>query len=217
MSAPTTDLPFLDIEGVSAGYGLRQPVLQELHFRVDSPALVLVEGENGAGKSTLVEVVSGYLTPRSGSITIRGVDAASPSAAAVRRICRTEPSLYPVMTVRDHITFASRWVGIAPAAGELRATRYGLLPWFNTPAGSLSTGNRRKLWLVMCTLGDVDLVMLDEPFNGLDAEGIALLTDELADWARTRAVLLVAHRPPAGLNINQRFRLERVVTADPET
>lgn len=210
MSASTADQPFLSIDGVSAGYGPDQAVLQDLYLRVDSPALVLVEGENGAGKSTLVEVVSGYLAPRSGSITIRGVEAASPAAASIRRICRTEPSLYPVMTVRDHITFASRWVGIAPGEGELRATRYGLLPWFNTPAGSLSTGNRRKLWLLMCTLGDVDLVMLDEPFNGLDAEGIRLLSGELADWARTRAVLLVAHRPPAGLNIHQCFRLERV-------
>lgn len=204
----------LTVENVSAGYGLDAPVLEGLTLTVGGPGLVLVEGENGTGKSTLVEVISGYLVPRSGSVRVCGLDPASPDASTVRRICRTEPALYPVMTARDHLVFASRWAGTDPAVGAARAVRYGLGPWLDTPAGSLSTGNRRKLWLVMCTQGDVGLVMLDEPFNGLDAEGITLLTEELAAWATTRIVLLVAHRPPAALRPHRRVQLGRPAAAD---
>ena len=95
--------------------------------------------------------------------------------------------------------FASGWCGADPQEGLRRAERHGLGPWLDEAAENLSTGNRRKLWTIVCTCGDFDVVVLDEPFNGLDGASTAVLCDELTEWAVRRAVLVVAHRPPAQL------------------
>ncbi|MBG6191234.1 ABC-type multidrug transport system ATPase subunit [Arthrobacter sp. CAN_A212] len=207
MSAQAHHQPFLTLDSVSAGYHASDPVITDLSLDIRRPGITLVEGGNGVGKSTLVEVISGYLPVLSGSVTVCGLNASSPRASQVRRICRTEPALYPAMTARDHLVFAARWAGADPVAGVIRAENYGMGQWLETEAGSLSTGNRRKLWLILCTLGDFSLVMLDEPFNGLDGDGTALLLEELTAWSGSRSVLVVAHRPPDGLPRSHRVAL----------
>jgi len=198
MPAPLPDPPLIAVEHLSTGYAGR-PVHRDLSLRVDGPGLYLLQGPNGSGKSTLVETLSGHLRQSAGTVRLAGVDSRSPRAAAVRRICRTEPALYPTMTVHDHIVFASGWAGADPDAGLRRAGRHGLGPWLDEPAERLSTGNRRKLWTIVCTCGGFDVAVLDEPFNGLDVASAAELCAELAEWAEHRAVLVVAHRPPAEL------------------
>ncbi|GGG53033.1 hypothetical protein GCM10011374_14840 [Kocuria dechangensis] len=199
MPAPRPDPPLIDVERLSTGYDAARPVHHGLSLRVDGPGLYLLQGPNGSGKSTLVETLSGHLRPLGGTVQLAGVDARSPRAPRVRRICRTEPALYPTLTAHDHIVFASGWAGADPAEGLRRAVRHGLGPWLDEPAERLSTGNRRKLWTIVCTCGAFAVVVLDEPFNGLDLASTAELCAELAEWARHRAVLVVAHRPPAEL------------------
>ncbi|GAB2894999.1 hypothetical protein GCM10027027_08000 [Neomicrococcus lactis] len=196
---------FIELDHVTAGYGKGPDVFRDASFRIDRPGLYRLHGPNGQGKSTLIEVLSGYLHPREGEARVNGLTATSPEAHELRRVCRTEPALYPMMGVRDHLVFASRWNG-APVEHALeRAVAYGLGPWLDTPAEALSTGNRRRLWLVQCTVGQFRTVILDEPFNGLDDRSVALLCAELEVWANTRCVLLTAHLPPAELAIDERL------------
>ena len=150
-------------------------------------------GGNGTGKTTLLEVSSGYLHPWSGTVLVNGHDARTPAARASRRVCRTQPALYPNMTADEHLEFASRCIGRPVEEALARAERYGLEPWLQHEAKELSTGNARKLWLLMCTLGDFDLILLDEPMNGLDASACAILEGEIELWRVTKAVVLVAH------------------------
>jgi ABC-type multidrug transport system ATPase subunit len=199
MPAPLPHPPLIHVEAVSAGFDAGRPVHRGLTLRIDAPGLTLLQGSNGSGKSTLVEVLSGHLPQTAGTVTLAGVDARSPEASRVRRICRTEPALYPTMTARDHVVFASGWCGADPQEGLRRAERHGLGPWLDEAAEHLSTGNRRKLWTIVCTSGDFDVVVLDEPFNGLDGASTTVLCEELTEWAARRAVLVVSHRPPAQL------------------
>ena len=199
MPAPCPDPPLIDVEHLCTGYDAARPVHHDLSLRLEGPGLYLLQGPNGCGKSTLVETLSGHLRQRAGTVRLAGVDSRSPRASRVRRICRTEPALYPALTAHDHIVFASGWAGADPAEGLRRAERHGLGPWLDEPAERLSTGNRRKLWTIVCTCGAFDVVVLDEPFNGLDPASAAELCAELGEWARHRAVLVVAHRPPAEL------------------
>ncbi|WP_199034396.1 ABC transporter ATP-binding protein [Glycomyces salinus] len=197
-STPHTD-PAVDIVDLTVGYETDKPVLDGFSSSFGRGALTLVRGENGSGKSTLVELCSGYLKPWRGEVRVAGRAASSPAARRNRRVCRTDPALYPHMTVRDHLVFAARCAGIDAGPGLARAERYGLGPWMDDDAGALSTGNRRKVWLTMCTLGDFEVAVLDEPFNGLDADGRDLLCDEMRAWSADAAVVLVAHAPPAAL------------------
>lgn len=197
----------IDIRDVTVGYQRGVPVLEDFSAAFPGGTLLLVSGPNGVGKSTLLELCSGYLRPWRGSVTVNGLPASSPEARAARRVCRTDPALYPNMTARDHIVFASRCVGDDPATGLRRADHYGLQPWLGHPAKALSTGNRRKLWLVMCTLGQFDTVILDEPFNGLDDDGRDKLCAELKEWPTTKLVLLISHLPPPSVEPDSTFTM----------
>lgn len=200
----------VELRDVTAGYQAGRPVLTGLSAAFHRPGLVLVRGRNGSGKSTLLELCSGYLKPWHGVVTVNGVDAGSPRARQRRRVCRTEPALYPNMTTRDHLVFAARCLAADPDHGLARADYYGLGPWLGYAAKSLSTGNRRKLWLTMCTLGSFDVVVLDEPFNGLDVAGRDKLCAELADWSAEKTVLLISHAPPPGVVADTTFTVEKI-------
>lgn len=208
MRHATTHSPSVTFDRVTVGYRRGEPVLRDLTLSLDGAGLVHLTGSNGSGKSTVLEVASGYLRAWEGEVRVCGQPAPDARARRHRRVCRTKPALYPSMTARDHIAFAARRHGVSPAGALRRADAYGLSPWLQWSADALSTGNRRKLWIVMTTVGEFDVVLLDEPYNGLDEEGSAVLTEELRDWARSRCVTLVAHALPDGLRVGQRVDLE---------
>lgn len=104
------------------------------------------------------------------------------------------PALYPALTPAEHRSL----VGADHDAFEARARRHGLDPWLGTPVQGLSTGSVRKACLLLTTVRPVELVVLDEPFNGLDPRGIEALTAEIGEWVGAGcSVTVVAHDPPA--------------------
>ncbi|MCH6468727.1 ABC transporter ATP-binding protein [Sinomonas terrae] len=179
-----------------------------MSLSLQGPGLVRIAGPNGSGKSTLLELVSGFLAPFDGEVRISGTRAGAPEARLLRSVCRTAPALYPSMTTRDHLAFAARCRRTELAPALARAERYGLGDWLEVAAAELSTGNQRKLWLLACTALPTPLVILDEPFNGMDDHGVQTLVGELAEWASTRLVILIAHSLPEGLEPRQTVALE---------
>ncbi|MGO3886309.1 MAG: hypothetical protein ACTJHU_08430, partial [Mycetocola sp.] len=111
----------------------------------------------------------------------------------LRRVCRAEPTLFGPMSAGDHLIFAARTVGVPVSDAVARFERYGGAEWLDHSVDSLSTGNTRKLWLTMCTLGQAALIVLDEPFSGLDRAGAELLDDDIRRWSRQAIVVLVSH------------------------
>ncbi|WP_423183913.1 ABC transporter ATP-binding protein [Arthrobacter sp. NyZ413] len=174
-----------------------------------SPGLYRVAGSNGSGKSTFLELLSGFLRPWSGSVRLCDIDAGSADARQVRSVCRTSPALFPSMTVHDHLALAARSRRVRPEAGLARLARYGLESWAEQPVSMLSTGNVRKLWLLMCTVADTPIVAMDEPFNGMDVQGIDALIGELDEWARNKIVVLVSHTVPDELSITHSFLFKK--------
>lgn len=216
MSAHPNPAPPLELDAVTVGYDrAREPVLRSLQLRLDPSGLTVLGGRNGTGKSTVLEVAAGYLRPWSGNAWVAGLPAGSEGARRHRLVCRTTPALYPAMSVIEHLELASLTRGVELGAAVSQAERLGLGAWRDRVAGELSTGNVRKLWLTMCLLGEAPLVVLDEPFNGLDAASVSLVVDDLHQRARSAAVLLIAHRPPEGLAPTRVIDLEDVVAAPP--
>lgn len=210
MPHPSHTPPSLELRGLSAGYSTRRaPVLDAVSVVVGPVGTVRVGGANGAGKSTLIEVASGYLRPFAGSVRVAGAAATSRHARQVRRVCRTVPALYPQLSVAEHLDLAGTARGVDVAEGRRRAAAYGLDPWLDREAQELSTGNARKLWFLVCTLGPFAVALLDEPFNGLDEEARATMCDEIERWSRTRSVVVVAHEVPVGLRVDDEVVLQR--------
>ncbi|MCI0143870.1 ATP-binding cassette domain-containing protein [Arthrobacter bambusae] len=176
-----------------AGYSAERPVYENVSFSFIGPALIHLQGRNGSGKSTFVELASGYLSPWAGTVLVNGASADDPGSRSRRRVCRSDASLFAQMTARDHIVFACIARDVDPGPEILRATRLGMEPWLGENAGNLSTGNVRKLWYVMNTVGQFDCVVLDEPFNGTDTEGMAYMVEEIRRWAEFKLVVIVTH------------------------
>ena len=195
------------IDGVTSGWIQDKPALTNVTLQIDGPGLVNVSGPNGAGKSTLVELISGYMRPWEGSVTLNGLPAHDGAARALRRICRTAPALFGLLTVRDHLVLSARSARIDPATQIARAEEFGLGPWLDENAGTLSSGTAKKLWYIFCTAGDFSLLVLDEPFNTLDAETVDKVVAEIGAWSTDRTIVLVAHLPPVGLHVTQTITL----------
>ncbi|MDM7854675.1 ABC transporter ATP-binding protein [Cellulomonas alba] len=193
---------------MTAGYGEGPAVLEGLDLELTGTGLVWLVGPNGRGKSTFVELASGYLRPRVGTVDVFGVPAHLPTARDRRRVCRSRVALFPQMTVRDHLAFGSLARAVPRDDALARAERLGLGPWLDSRAGTLSTGTARKAWIALCTVGAADLLLLDEPFDGLDADSRAALTEEIATWARDALVLLVSHTAPTGSAAARRLSLD---------
>ncbi|MDR1442346.1 MAG: ATP-binding cassette domain-containing protein, partial [Bifidobacteriaceae bacterium] len=107
----TASEPIIRFDGVSAGWIEDCPVVQDLTLAFDSPGVTALTGRNGTGKSTVVELISGYLRPWTGAVEVNGFSAQSAAARAKRRVCRTAPALFSLMTVRDHLVLSARSAG----------------------------------------------------------------------------------------------------------
>ena len=195
--------PSVVFSRVEAGYDGDIPVFSDFNLKLSGPGTFHISGVNGSGKSTFIELLSGYLKPWQGSIVIGQSVAHLETTRDLRSVCRTRPALYSNMTAHDHLYFAGRVAGVSPEDLLVRAAAYGLTPWLHASANSLSTGNMKKLWLIMCTPTPRLVTALDEPFDALDQDGIDLLQEEISVWAKFGLVLIVAHQVPTALIFDQ--------------
>lgn len=199
MPASTYHAPALSLAGVTAGYVCDSPVFIDANLSISGPGVFQLRGRNGSGKSTFAELASGYLRPWAGQVLVNGINATNRDAREARRVCRAEPALFPAMTVHDHLalTAAARGSGLESALD--RARSLGLAPWLAENAGSLSTGTAKKLWFIMNTLGRFTVGVLDEPFNGVDAESAEVMAEEIRGWSEAAMIVLISHSLHHGL------------------
>jgi ABC-2 type transport system ATP-binding protein len=193
MSTTQNPVPSITLDKVFAGYNPGNPVFENASFRLEGPGLIHLKGRNGSGKSTFVELTSGYLKPWSGKVTVSGWSAGDPRSRNNRRVCRSEPALFAPMTAKDHLIFACVARDADPQTQLQRATALGMAEWLDENAGNLSTGNTRKLWYLMNTVGDFNTLLLDEPFNGVDAQGVETMADEIKAWTQLKLVVVITH------------------------
>jgi ABC-type multidrug transport system ATPase subunit len=158
-------------------------VLAGANLRVDDDELVALFGENGAGKSTLLRIVAGIIDADAGGVT--GVTRAElgyvPEAA----------DLLPELTPRELARLVAAMKRTAPPGDEL-IDRLGVRGHIDQPLGSLSLGQRRRACLLAALVGTPRLLVLDEPTNGLDVDGVAMLVEVL----RGKMALVATHDRP---------------------
>ena len=191
------DFDQVTLTGVGRHYGRRR-ALHDVSFTVSAGDVVALVGPNGAGKSTLLSILSTLVTPTSGEIRY-GSHLASSAGAALRRSIGWlghDLQLYPELTARENLHFFARLSGIAtPAAVVARAlTSADLVDRADDLVSSFSRGMRQRLALERALLHDPRLVLLDEPFTGLDRVSTDRLSARLGDLGRQgRLVILATH------------------------
>lgn len=133
-------------------------------------------GRNGAGKTTLIRALLGLITPTSGTVEVLGTPVrggrTSPALWAGVGYLVEGPGLYPSLTVLEHLQVAARYRGLAAAAVKDVVEQLDLGPYARVRAATLSLGNRQRLGLALALVHRPELVILDEPVNGLDPAGV---------------------------------------------
>ena len=169
--------------------------VSDLSFVVHPGTVTGFLGPNGSGKTTTLRVVLGLIAPSSGSATISGVpfDRLAHPGRTVGAVLDTQ-GFHPRRSARNHLRAYCAASGVPDARADQVLDLVGLTSAAGRKAGDFSLGMRQRLSLATALLGDPQVLVLDEPSNGLDPEGIVWLRGFLQSFARTgRTVLVSSH------------------------
>jgi heme exporter protein A len=175
--------------GLQKRYGDKR-VLEGLDLDVAEGDFVLVTGPNGAGKTTLLRLIAGLAAPTAGELDVEG-------DRATLGFLGHEPLVYRELTALENLDLYGRLYRV-PERRErigMLLERFGLWEARRERAGTFSRGMQQRLALCRVFLHEPSLLLLDEPFAGLDAEGAALLGTELAERTRGRTAVVATHDP----------------------
>ncbi|WUH97629.1 ATP-binding cassette domain-containing protein [Spirillospora sp. NBC_00431] len=178
-------------------YG-NEPALAGISLTVSAGQIVGFVGNNGAGKSTAMRIVLGITAPDSGDVRYDG----EPVDAAIRKTIGYMPEergLYPQMRVAEQLTFLGRLTGLPGAEAEEAAgrwmVRFGLGGAGRTKICDLSLGNQQRVQLAAALLHEPRLLILDEPFSGLDPGAVQMMSEVLREQAAEgKPVLFSSHQ-----------------------
>jgi molybdate transport system ATP-binding protein len=177
----------------------RRELQVDVELQLEAGCALGLFGASGAGKSTVLACIAGIEEPDGGSVQFNGLKLFPPSLPLHRRplgYLTQEPGLFPHLSVRQNITF-----GISPEAAatteqrqwiETLRNRLQLAPLWNAPASLISGGQARRVSLARMLARKPSLVLLDEPFAGLDRQLVRELIDDLIFWGRTIGFSMIA-------------------------
>ncbi len=167
-------------------------VLVDVSLECAAGAPVTLLGENGAGKSTLLSIVAGILAPDEGIVTLDGATLLGDHPPARRRLgfVPEHPDALPHATVGELVALVAALKGAAVDQAVLG--RVGVAELLERRLGTLSLGQRRRAFVAAALVGAPGCLILDEPTNGLDPDGITMLGELLRERAAAGAVVMVA-------------------------
>ena len=195
MSAGTVDFNRVVIDDVSRTFGRRR-ALSHVKLAATAGDVIALLGPNGAGKSTLLSILSSLMRPTSGRVQYGESTAASVGDRLRGRIgfLGHELFLYTDLTARENLTFAARLYNLPDVAGtvERGLVRANLADRADDRVNGFSRGMRQRLALERALLHLPRLVLLDEPFTGLDDHSADALVDRIVELGRNGAIVFAA-------------------------
>ena len=190
--------PVVVAERITKHYGRRLGV-EDVSFEAGAGEVLGLLGPNGSGKTTILRILTGYLQASSGRASIAGFDIVEQGLEARRRIgyVPEDVPLYASMRVGEFLAFMGRLKGLD--AGPLRqvvdatCTRLGLETVRGLAIGKLSRGYRQRVMIAQALLSEPEVLILDEPTNGLDPRQIIEVRELIRSLAASHAILVTSH------------------------
>ncbi len=188
----------LEIRGLSKRF--ERPAVDGLDLSISAGEFYTLLGPNGAGKTTTLRMVTGLLRPDSGSIHVYGIDALADPVGAKKIMAwvSDEPMVYEKLTPIEYLAFVAGLWGVDSQLAAARASELlswlGLAPHADERCERLSKGMRQKVTLAGALVHEPKLIILDEPFTGLDASSARLVKEVLRERVRSGcSVIMTTH------------------------
>lgn len=198
----------IHIQGLVKQYGVNM-VLRGVDLQVNQGEFLTLVGSNGAGKSTLMRIVATLLQPTSGQVHIGGWQIAK-NAAKVRRhigLVSHQSLLYGDLTAAENLLFFARLYRLDNEHERVMAAlkKVGLFARQRDPVSTFSRGMVQRLTIARATLHEPDVLLLDEPYTGLDQDASQLLDELLRqEHENGRTILMITHDLAHGLDLCNR-------------
>jgi ABC-2 type transport system ATP-binding protein len=170
--------------------------LDRLTVDLPSAGVIGLVGPNGSGKSTLIRILLGLIRPTAGSATVLGTSVHEPAAYASRvGVLIESPAFIPALSARANLTSLARLRRVPLERVEAVLSQVGLTGRDREPVKRFSLGMKQRLGIAAALLSDPELLILDEPTNGLDPAGIVEIRELLRDLGRNgRTVVVSSHQ-----------------------
>ena len=181
--------PIISIRNLFKSYGTKH-VLKDINLDAYRGQVIGYIGPNGAGKSTTVKILCGLLTDFEGTVTVKGFDIKTQTLEAKKRIGYVPElaELYDVLTPREYLGFSGALYGLDKNVSEDRIYKmmnaFGLLPNIDQRMESFSKGMRQKVLIASGLMHNPDVIILDEPLSGLDANSVIIIKELISKLAK---------------------------------
>src|SRR5689334_22577551 len=191
----------IKVEGLTKRYA-RTLAVDNISFEVEKGQIVGFLGPNGAGKTTTMRVLTCFLPPTAGQVTVAGYDVLEHPLEVKKRIgyLPETPPLYPEMEVVEYLRFVGKLKGISPSDVERRVDevmgRCAIGDVRDKLIGKLSKGYRQRVGLAQAIIHNPDVLILDEPTSGLDPKQIIETRELIKDLAGEHTIILSTHILP---------------------
>ena len=188
----------VSVAALTKSYGSLR-ALDGVDFSIAAGQIVGLLGPNGAGKTTVLKILTGYLQPDQGTVTVDGLDVLTDTLAVQQRIgyLPENAPLYPELTVQSYLRHIAELRRLSPDEGRTRImtalAETGLVDQMTRPIGELSKGYRQRVGLAQAILHAPKLLILDEPSVGLDPTQIVQMRRLIRRLAERSTVLFSTH------------------------
>lgn len=186
----------IEIKNLTKFYGT-QKAIDNVSFSVGSGTVVGFLGPNGAGKSTLMKIVTGLLSPTSGTVLVEGLDVAE-NIDQVKKLIGYLPEnnpLYLDMYVKEYLQYTASLYNLSDMDKVVDEVveRTGLVPECKKKIGALSKGYKQRVGLAQAIIHNPRVLILDEPTTGLDPNQIVEIRNLILELGREKTILLSTH------------------------
>jgi ABC-2 type transport system ATP-binding protein/heme exporter protein A len=195
-------MSMISIKKLNKSFG-RKKILRNMDLEVKKGEFIALFGPNGAGKTTLIKILATLARPSSGKIEINGYDLYE-DPIEIRRsigVLSHNPLLYDDLTIRENLMFYSRMYGLKLKDKEILGfiKSVGLLHRANDKVGEFSRGMKQRAAVARVVLHDPPVLLLDEPYTGLDFKAWDMLNGMLKEYHKKgKTVLLITHNVDLG-------------------
>ena len=185
----------IEVSHVSRNFGDFRAV-NDVSFSIPTGQIVGLLGPNGAGKTTTMRMITGFLEPTSGTVTIDGIDICENPVEAKKKIGYMPESapLYGEMMVEDYLVYIAKIYGQNPEEKvPALCAECGLKEVMSKNISELSRGNRQRVALAHALMNDPEILILDEPTSGLDPNQVEDVRAIIREIGKTRTVIVSTH------------------------